>query len=60
MITYANWLIANGNTTFVTNTLWPIIELDLNYVAGNWNQSTYADCNSHFFSLLLILKMFYI
>lgn len=40
LITYANWLIANGNTSFVTDTLWPILELDLNYVAGNWNQST--------------------
>ncbi|KDQ62664.1 carbohydrate-binding module family 20 protein [Jaapia argillacea MUCL 33604] len=41
MITYANWLIANGNTSWVTNTLWPVIELDLNYVADNWNQSTF-------------------
>ncbi|KAL6308371.1 glucoamylase [Sparassis latifolia] len=41
MITYANWLIANGNTTYVNNTLWPIIQLDLNYVAGNWNFSTF-------------------
>lgn len=40
LITYANWLIADGNTTFVNDTLWPIIELDLNYVTGNWNQST--------------------
>ncbi|GBE83088.1 Glucoamylase [Sparassis crispa] len=41
MITYANWHIANGNTTYVNNTLWPIIQLDLNYVAGNWNFSTF-------------------
>lgn len=41
IITYANWLIANGNETYVTNTLWPVIQLDLNYVANNWNQSTF-------------------
>ncbi|KIJ62526.1 carbohydrate-binding module family 20 protein [Hydnomerulius pinastri MD-312] len=41
IITYANWLIANGNTTYVTNTLWPIIKLDLDYVANNWNATTF-------------------
>ena len=41
-ITYANWLLANGNgTAFVTNTLWPILKLDLDYVQNNWNQSTF-------------------
>lgn len=41
IITYANWLIANSNTSYVTSTLWPIIELDLNYVSSNWNETTY-------------------
>ncbi|OBZ68698.1 Glucoamylase [Grifola frondosa] len=41
IITYANWLLANGNASWVSNTLWPILELDLDYVAGNWNQSTF-------------------
>lgn len=40
-ITYANWLRANGNATFVTSRLWPIIKLDLDYVATYWNQSTF-------------------
>ena len=40
MITYANWLLDNDNSTFVTNTLWPIIKLDLDYVSQNWNQTT--------------------
>ncbi|KAK0464222.1 glucoamylase [Desarmillaria tabescens] len=39
LITYANWLIANGNTSYVTSTLWPIIELDLGYVVTYWNQT---------------------
>ena len=39
-MTYATYLWNSGNTTYVTDTLWPIIELDLNYVADNWNQST--------------------
>ncbi|KAH9939214.1 glycoside hydrolase family 15 protein [Amylocystis lapponica] len=41
IITYANWLLENGNSSFVTNTLWPILQLDLDYVAANWNQSTF-------------------
>jgi glucoamylase len=41
LITYANWLLANDNITFVTNTLWPVIELDLDYVVTYWNQSTF-------------------
>ncbi|KAF8555761.1 Six-hairpin glycosidase, partial [Imleria badia] len=36
IITYANWLIANGNGSYVTDTLWPVIQLDLDYVANNW------------------------
>ncbi|PIL22798.1 hypothetical protein GSI_15493 [Ganoderma sinense ZZ0214-1] len=42
LITYANWLLANGNgTSYVQNTLWPSIKLDLDYVQNNWNQSTF-------------------
>ncbi|OSD07483.1 carbohydrate-binding module family 20 protein [Trametes coccinea BRFM310] len=41
IIRYANWLLDNGNTTYVSNTLWPVIQLDLDYVANNWNQSTF-------------------
>ncbi|KIM89405.1 carbohydrate-binding module family 20 protein [Piloderma croceum F 1598] len=41
MITYANYLIDNGNITGVKNTLWPIIQLDLDYVSSNWNQTTF-------------------
>ncbi|KAI0769925.1 glucoamylase [Fomes fomentarius] len=42
-ITYANWLLGDGNngTAYVTNTLWPIIKLDLDYTRDNWNQSTF-------------------
>jgi hypothetical protein len=42
LITWANFLLGQGNTSYVTNTLWPIIKLDLGYVMNNWNQSTYA------------------
>lgn len=42
MITYGNWLLDQGNTTYVNKTLWPIVQLDLNYVANNWNKSTYV------------------
>ncbi|KAI0675576.1 glucoamylase [Trametes maxima] len=41
IIKYANWLLDNSNSTYVTQTLWPIIKLDLDYTANNWNQSTF-------------------
>ncbi|KAH0831981.1 glycoside hydrolase family 15 protein [Lanmaoa asiatica] len=41
IITYANWLVAHANSSYVTDTLWPLIQLDLDYVANNWNQSTF-------------------
>lgn len=39
MITLANKLLADGSSSYVTGTLWPIILLDLNYVANNWNKT---------------------
>ncbi|KIK68981.1 carbohydrate-binding module family 20 protein [Collybiopsis luxurians FD-317 M1] len=41
LITWANYLLSEGNTSYVTDTLWPIISNDLNYVAQNWNRSTF-------------------
>lgn len=41
MITFANHLLANNNQSFVTQTLWPIIENDLGYVQNNWNETTF-------------------
>ncbi|KAF9070778.1 glucoamylase [Rhodocollybia butyracea] len=41
LITWANFLLSESNTSYVTDTLWPIIENDLNYVAANWNESTF-------------------
>jgi glucoamylase len=40
LITWANYLIAHSNTSYVTSSLWPVIKLDLDYVATNWNQTT--------------------
>ncbi|KAJ7195533.1 glucoamylase [Mycena pura] len=39
MITYANWLLKNTSASNVRNTPWPVIKLDLDYVAANWNQT---------------------
>jgi glucoamylase len=33
--------LENGNATYVEKSLWPIIRLDLDYVAANWRQSTF-------------------
>nr|BAA08436.1 glucoamylase G2 [Agroathelia rolfsii] len=41
IMTYATYLYNNGNTSYVTNTLWPIIKLDLDYVNSDWNQTTF-------------------
>ncbi|EMT68550.1 Glucoamylase [Fusarium odoratissimum] len=39
MITYANWLIANGYTSTANDIVWPVVRNDLNYVAQYWNQT---------------------
>jgi hypothetical protein len=39
LIAYANWLLKNNNES-AAYTLWPIIKLDLDYVATWWNQTT--------------------
>jgi glucoamylase len=39
-IHYANWLIANGNTTWVAENMWPVVKLDLDYIQNYWNRST--------------------
>jgi len=49
LILYANWLIANGNTTWVTQNLWPVLKLDLDYVQNNWNLSTYVSAHGLYF-----------
>lgn len=41
LITWANFLLKQDNSSYVTDTLWPIIKLDLDYVAENWNQTTF-------------------
>ncbi|KAJ3747498.1 glycoside hydrolase family 15 protein [Lentinula detonsa] len=38
LITYVNWLLDNSNTSHA-NTLWPTIQLDLDYVANDWNKT---------------------
>jgi hypothetical protein len=38
LITYANWLLKNDKAAAYA--LWPIIKLDLDYVATWWNQTT--------------------
>lgn len=37
LIAYGNWLVANSNSSYATSTVWPIIKLDLDYVASSWN-----------------------
>lgn len=39
MITYSNWLIANGYQSTANDIVWPVIRNDLNYVAQYWNQT---------------------
>lgn len=40
MIEYENWLIKNTSVSNVVANLWPIIKLDLDYVASDWNMTT--------------------
>jgi glucoamylase len=42
LIKYAEWLIKpeQKNGTWVTDVLWPVINLDLQWISGHWNQSS--------------------
>ena len=39
LIAYSRYLISTGNTSYVTNTVWPIISNDLGYVVTYWNNT---------------------
>ncbi|KAI1084431.1 carbohydrate-binding module family 20 protein [Whalleya microplaca] len=39
LMEYADWLLANGYESTVTDVIWPIVKNDLAYVAQYWNQS---------------------
>ncbi|KAJ7583395.1 glucoamylase [Mycena floridula] len=41
IITFANYLLSTGNKTYVKETLWPIVKLDLDYVAQRWNTTSF-------------------
>ncbi|KAH0589145.1 Glucoamylase [Termitomyces sp. J132] len=40
LITWANYLLSTNNTSGAAS-LWSILELDLDYVASNWNETTF-------------------
>lgn len=40
MMQYAEWLLKTGNSSYVERSLWPIIQLDLDYVSTSWRQPT--------------------
>ena len=37
IVRFANYLLAQGNETWVKQHLWPVLTLDLGYVADSWN-----------------------
>ena len=41
LTSYADWLIAKSNISFVISNVWPVLKLDLDYTANYWNQTTY-------------------
>ncbi|KAH9986639.1 Six-hairpin glycosidase-like protein [Russula vinacea] len=41
MMQYAEWLLKTGNSSYVERSLWPIIQLDLDYVSTSWRQPTF-------------------
>ncbi|KAF9240108.1 CAZyme family GH15 and CBM20 [Penicillium roqueforti] len=39
LVSFGQWLIDNGYTTYATNIVWPVVRNDLSYVAQYWNQT---------------------
>lgn len=42
LIKYANYLLSVGDKSYVSNSIWPVIQRDLEYVVSNWNSATYV------------------
>jgi glucoamylase len=42
LLKYAEWLIQPGqkNGTWVQDVLWPVINLDLQWISSHWNESS--------------------
>ena len=40
LIRYAKFMLSIGDTAYVRDTLWPIIQRDLDYVVENWDAPT--------------------
>ncbi|KAF8497932.1 hypothetical protein F5888DRAFT_1606131, partial [Russula emetica] len=48
-IQYAEWLLKNSNSTYVERSLWPVIQLDVDYAATCWREPMSANfCPSLF------------
>ncbi|KAI0064145.1 hypothetical protein BV25DRAFT_346927 [Artomyces pyxidatus] len=41
LIKYANWLLDNENGSWVSDNLWPAIDLDLNWIAYHWPEESF-------------------
>ncbi|KAF8345397.1 glucoamylase [Amanita rubescens] len=41
LIRYAKFLLSIGDAAYVRNTLWPVIQRDLEYVVENWEEPTF-------------------
>ncbi|KAI0060523.1 Six-hairpin glycosidase [Artomyces pyxidatus] len=41
LIKYADWLLTQNNGTWVADNLWPAINLDLQWISSNWNESSW-------------------
>lgn len=41
LISYAEWLLAGKNTSFVEQVLWPSISLDIDHVINHWNEPSF-------------------
>ncbi|KAJ5129144.1 uncharacterized protein N7515_005183 [Penicillium bovifimosum] len=39
LISFGQWLIENGYTSYATSIVWPVVRNDLSYVAQYWNQT---------------------
>ncbi|KAL1745320.1 glycoside hydrolase family 15 protein [Schizophyllum fasciatum] len=41
LMEFGNYLISKDNSTYVTDTLWPIVKADLDYTVKYWDQQTF-------------------
>lgn len=58
LVKYTNHLLSTGDKLYAANSIWPVIQRDLDYVTSTWNSPTYVNAPFASFHWTLIAYRF--